>query len=174
MDAGQKPKFSGGESHGIDWQYMGCGVHQAPYREMVRIMPSLKSIVDQLPERPEDFTWDVKIHMLMPKQFPCIPDWHRDFVPRTGGIQRPERANSLPMYMWLSGPPLTEFRGGFIQAGQWVKFSALDEHRGTAASDFCWRGMIRAVHSDALPPKKPGPWERRHCQVYLDSKDYNW
>lgn len=172
-DKGQAPEYSGAESHGVNWSWQGCGLHQTSYGQMVQLMPVLKPIIASFPERPEDFTWDVKVHMLMPKQYPCIPNWHRDFVPRIGGIQHPERANLLPMYMWLSGPPLTEFRNGFIRAGEWVKFNAMDEHRGTAAADFCWRAMIRAVHSGILPVKQ-GPWDRRHCQVYLDAAEYNW
>ncbi len=160
-------------SAGVDWSKQHCGVHQASVSEVMRLMPDLAQVMVTFPDQWLDFTFDVKVHMLMPKQYPCIPNWHRDFAPRVGGIQHPELASDAPMYMWLSGPPLTEFRGGFIQPRKWVKFSAKDEHRGTPSGDFVWRGMIRAVHKSILPPKD-GDHLRRHCQVYLDAGSYNW
>lgn len=141
--------------------------------DLLRLMPDLRPIIDAFPKDPAQFTWDVKVHMLMPRMYPCIPNWHRDFTPRVGGIQRPEMAVDVEMYMWLSGPPLTEFRGGFIKPREWVQFSLLDEHRGTPSGDFCWRGFIRAVDREFLPPKN-GEHLRRHSQVYLDASDYNW
>lgn len=171
-DVGQQP-VGAHVAAGVDWSAQCCGVHQAPIEQTLGLMPDLRHILASFPDNAAQFTFDVKVHMLMPKQYPCIPDWHRDFVPRVGGIQHPELASGAPMYIWVSGPPLTEFRGGFIKPREWVRFSAKDEHRGVASGDFCWRGMIRAVHRSVLPPRG-GDWLRRHCQVYLDAKDYNW
>jgi hypothetical protein len=170
-DVGQEiPHSTGGA---IDWSKQHCGVHQAGVDELLRLMPDLRPIIDDFPKDPAAFTWDVKVHMLMPRMYPCIPNWHRDFTPRIGGIQRPEMAADAEMYMWLSGPPLTEFRGGFIRPREWVRFSLADEHRGTPSGDFCWRGFIRAVDRSFLPPKS-SEHLRRHCQVYLDASEYNW
>lgn len=158
----------------IDWSKMGCGVHQAPVSAMLGIIPELSEVMKTFPDNPELFTFDVKIHMLMPRQYPCIPNWHVDNVPRVGGVQRFDLTKPhLPMYLWLSNGPLTQFKYGYVEPRKWVRFTQVDEHRGTMAGEFCWRCFIRATHSEIQPPKR-GPWERRHCQVYLDAETYEW
>ena len=141
---------------------------------MLELMPDIREVIETFPDLPTDFTWDVKVHMLMPRQYPAIPHWHVDNVPRENGIQRFDKTQSnLPMYMWISGAPLTQFKNGYILPQRWVRFTQLDEHRGTPASEFCWRGFIRATHKDIIPPKD-GDYLRRHCQVYLDEDTYQW
>ena len=158
----------------IDWSKQGCGVHQADNKTMLAIMPILAPIVDTFPDEPSNFTWDVKIHMLMPRQFPCIPNWHCDNVPRVGGVQRFDLIKpNLPMYLWLSDAPLTQFLHGYVLPQTWVRFTQVDQHRGTAASEFGWRCFIRATHREILAPKNKDN-ERRHCQVYLDANEYQW
>lgn len=158
----------------IDWSKQHCGVHQADYETTVSLMPDVKSILDTFPENPNLFTWDIKVHMLMPNQYPCIPNWHVDNVPRPDGRQDFSLIKpSEYMYLWLSGPPLTEFKNGFVQAKTWIKFNQNDEHRGTASGDFCWRGFIRASPFTILKPKNENNL-RRHCQVYLDANTFKW
>lgn len=158
----------------IDWSKQHCGVHQAPIEILRSLMPDLVPILDTFPDDPESFTWDVKVHMLMPRQYPCIPNWHTDNVPRVNGIQRFDKIKpELPMYLWISGAPLTQFKHGYVLPERWHRFTQLDEHRGTPASEFCWRGFIRATHRGILEPKK-SDWHRRHCQVYLDAETYQW
>lgn len=158
----------------IDWTRQHCGVHQAPASAVVELMPDLAPLLATFPHDAELFTWDVKVHMLMPRQYPCIPHWHRDNVPRVDGRQRFDLLRpEAPMYFWLSGPPLTEFRDGYVLPERWIRFTQLDEHRGTASADFCWRGFVRATHRSIQAPK-PRPWLRRHCQVYLDEDTYKW
>ena len=158
----------------IDWAKQHCGVILAPVRQVMELMPDLIPLIQTFPDDPMDFTWDVKVHMLMPRQYPCIPGWHRDFVPRVngrlvdGGIF-PEK----PMYVWISGPPITQFHNGYAKAGEWHKFTQNDEHRGTQAADFCWRGFVRAVHKEIRRPNGYG-FLRRHAQVYLDAGDFKW
>src|SRR5574342_1166564 len=139
----------------VDWSAQHCGVHQAPWSAVISQMFDVATLITHsFPDRFTDFTWDVKVHMLMPGQYPCIPHWHRDFVPRRYGIQQfHECQPDKPIYMWLSGPPLTQFKHGYVQAQQWVRFSQLDEHRGIPADNFCWRGFIRATHKDIVKPK---------------------
>lgn len=158
----------------IKWSEQHCGVHQAPFKELLNLMPDLKEVLKSFPDNPENFTWDVKVHMLMPNQYPCIPNWHVDNVPRINGIQRFDLIKpDLFMYSWISGPPLTQFKHGFLVPGKWHRFNQQDEHRGTMASDFCWRGFIRATPIEIQPPKESS-WLRRHCQVYLDAERYQW
>ena len=159
----------------IDWSKQHCGVHQAPIGELTRLMPDLNDLVmSTFPDNHDNFTWDVKVHMLMPGQYPGIPNWHRDNVPRVNGIQKFDSCDpTKPMYLWISGGPLTQFKDGFLQPKKWHRFTQLDEHRGIAASEFTWRGFIRASHREIVPPKASN-WQRKHCQVYLDAETYQW
>lgn len=158
----------------IDWSKQHCGVHHAPYREMIRLMPDIEEVMIDFPDNVNEFTFDVKVHMLMPRQYPCIPNWHTDNVPRVNGIQRFDLCiPESPMYLWISGHPLTQFKHGYVEPKKWVRFNQIDEHRGTPSSDFCWRGFIRATHHDILKPKKED-FLRRHCQVYLNAETFQW
>lgn len=162
----------------IDWSKQCCGVHQAPITAVAEHMLDVYYMI--LATFPIDqnvyhFSWDIKVHMLMPRQYPCIPGWHVDNVPRdTDGRQMFDKVRlDLPMWMWISGGPLTQFRNGYIKPEKWTRFTQADEHRGQAASEFTWRAFIRATHADILPVKQE-PWLRRHCQVYVDEVDYQW
>ena len=104
----------------IDWSKQHCGVHHAPASAVLALMPDLAPILDTFPDKAEMFTWDVKVHMLMPGQYPCIPNWHTDFVPRVNGIQRFDQVRpDLPMYLWVSGAPLTQFKHGYLHPRVW-------------------------------------------------------
>jgi len=158
----------------IDWSKQHPGLHQAPFSAIEKLMPDVMEILNTFPDNPELFTWDIKVHMLMPRQYPCIPNWHTDNVPRIGGIQQFDKVRpDLPMYLWLSNGPLTQFKHGYVLPKTWVRFTQLDEHRGTMASEFGWRGFIRATHIMIQPPKKQD-WLRKHSQVYLDAETYQW
>lgn len=161
----------------IDWSKQHCGVHQAPITEVVKLMPDIakSNILATFPDDVWNFTWDIKVHMLMPRQYPCIPNWHVDNIPRVNGMQRFDLAKpDLPMYCWISGAPLTQFETGYLEPKKWHRFTQKDSHRGTMASEFCWRAFIRATHTDIQKPKA-GDWLRRHCQVYIDSAEtYKW
>lgn len=162
----------------IDWSKSHCGVKKAPIEAVRHLMPEVVPIIDTFPNDPTEFTWDVKVHMLMPRQYPCIPHWHQDNVPRVAGIQRHDLcAPDAPMYLWLSGAPLTQFKHGYIQPQRWHKFNQMDEHRGSPAAEFGWRCFIRASHKDIYTPMVTDSlddYQRRHCQVYLDSETYQW
>jgi hypothetical protein len=154
-----------------------CGVHQATYREAVELMPDLIHILDTFPEYVDNFIWDVKVHMLMPNQYPCIPNWHFDNVPRVNNKQDFEKVKpNSPMYLWISNAPLTEFRDGReIIPQTWMRFTQEDEHRGSISRKFCWRMFIRATHKNISPTNKSVSDKlRRHSQVYLDSSNFAW
>ncbi len=118
--------------------------------------------------------------MLMPGQYPCIPNWHYDNVLRVNNEQDFELVKQhLPMWLYVSNAPLTEFREDgksyLVPENKWHRFTQLDEHRGAQSKDFCWRGFIRATHKDILPANKGGHNPlRRHSQVYLDSNKFSW
>lgn len=164
----------------IDWSKQHCGVHQASFEDTLLLMPDVVPILETFPENTKDFVWDIKVHMLMPGQYPCIPNWHYDNVPRVNNIQDFNLVRTdLPMYEWLSGPPLTEFRdrekSWFIPSNTWYRFTQKDEHRGTISGDFTWRAFIRATHKGIMPQNRVGENAlRRHCQVYLDAAIFKW
>lgn len=161
-------------THQVNWSKQHCGVRGAPIEATLELMPDLAGILSEFPDQAEVFTFDVKVHMLMPRQYPCVPNWHVDNVPRVNGVQRFDQVRpDLPMYLWISGPPLTQFKDGYVRACIWHRFTQLDYHRGTAAADFCWRAFIRATHRD-IRPAGNGDFLRRHSQVYLDAQEYQW
>lgn len=161
----------------INWSLQHNGVHQAEFWQLLEHMPDLRDLLTSFPEDPNNFIWDVKVHMLMPSQYPCIPNWHYDNVPRVNNKQDFDKVKpDLPMYLWLSGAPLTEFRvGGKITPQTWVRFTQEDEHRGTMSDSFTWRGFIRATHKGISPMNRAGSdVRRRHSQVYLDANNFSW
>lgn len=162
----------------IDWSKSHCGIKKAPFAALAALMPEVLPILETFPNNPEDFTWDVKVHLLMPRQYPCIPHWHQDNVPRVNGVQRHDLCDpNDPMYLWVSGAPLTQFKHGYVQAQKWHLFNQMDEHRGSPAAEFGWRCFIRATHQSIYLPTKTDRMDdylRRHSQVYLDSETYQW
>jgi len=166
----------------IDWKKQHCGLRRATASQVIELMPDLTPITYKFPENPDDFYWDVKVHMLMPDQYPCIPNWHFDNVPRNeNGDQDFSLVDETKsMYLWVSGSPLTEFRWGkkswLVPPQTWVRFTQNDEHRGTISREFTWRCFIRATHKD-LTSKNPGKDHnplRRHSQVYLNADEFMW
>ena len=71
----------------INWDKQHCSVHQANLSQLNDLMPDLINLVQSLPEDPNDLIWDVKVHMLMPGQYPCIPNWHYDNIPKINNAQ---------------------------------------------------------------------------------------
>lgn len=175
-------------THTIDWTKSICGVMLCSFDKTVEIMPEVKPILDELVDSgilefpKEDYSVDVKIHMLMPNQWPCIPNWHRDFIPRNKDLKRDFKAiTGEKMYMWISGEPLTEYRNNdtgetsFKEPQMWHEFNQNDLHKGTMSEKHTWRCFIRVIptkfiHSTTININKP----RIHTQVYLDSNKFNW
>lgn len=163
-----------------------CGLFHCPLSEAIRLLPALPWDSAPIWEGVE-YVVDVKVHKLMPKQWPCIPNWHCDFVPRDEEtlVERPELITDggPPMMFWISGPPITEFKDGrTVTPGEWMEFTQRDYHRGIAATEHGWRTFIRLAPADlvraGLPreeiPAPPDQWIRRHAQVYLDAGSYKW
>ena len=166
----------------IDWSEQKCGIHRGTIHDLRMYMPDVYNLVNKtFPDKNlNHYIWDVKVHMLMPNQFPCIPNWHYDNIPRVNNKQDFDLIKKdSPMYIWVSNAPLTEFRKNgktwFIKPNKWTKITQLDEHRGTMSTDFQWRGFIRATHKSISPQNKSGHNPiRQHTQVYLDVNNFNW
>jgi len=134
-----------------------------------------------LEKEKSEYVVDVKIHMLMPKQFPCIPNWHRDFVPRTMDLKTiPKNISKDKMYMWTSGEPKTEYIDSkghkfFKESNKWHSFEQKDVHRGTESKSHTWRCFIRVIPKKFIHKTTINIGQlRRHTQVYLDSKQFKW
>lgn len=124
-----------------------------------------------------DYIIDAKVHMLMPNQWPCIPNWHYDHTPRDsqGNKLWNKRDPNQNMYLWISGPPFTMFRDGReVKAGEWVKFNQFDKHRGTMSKEHQWRLFIRLTPKEIYPSTNNHSCLRRHSQVYLDVNGFTW
>lgn len=179
-------------------QTLPCGLHRAPLDRAAELLPELVSLYDSAPvDDPSEYEIDVKIHMLMPREYPCIPNWHCDNVPRDGGKLRYDLAEPEPsMLVWISGDPQTEFLAdglsvstpadhgalGSLVSGldtklippqTWCRFDRLTPHRGRQADRNCWRVFARITPKSIAPARPVISQVRRHAQVYLPS-DFHW
>lgn len=121
------PKIVGSTNiHYTPEQLNSCpnGLFRASFDQAYELMPELSKLFDGAARMLTmeghdyiDFEIDIKVHMLMPGQFPCIPNWHCDNVPRcpdTGktsysGAEEAYVSGEPPMYLWVSGTPCTRF-----------------------------------------------------------------
>lgn len=165
-------------------QKLHPGVMSCPVVNLPKYFPEIIPIVNECGVDPEEYVVDAKVHMLMPNQWPCIPNWHRDFVPRDNDgvlIEDPSLINTdNKMFLWLSGPPFTEFadrlgRTWFVESKTWHEFTQLDYHRGHMSESFQWRLFIRLAPRAIVPRVFNGDdCLRRHSQVYLDVNNFLW
>jgi len=158
---------------------MHNGLISCPLNQVRDWMPEISPILNYAPlDDMETYYVDAKVHMLMPNQYPCIPNWHGDMIPRdSDGNLMPEKCDlDKKLFLWLSGAPLTEFKDGReIVAGQWTTFNQLDIPRGVKSEDFQWRLFIRIAPASLVTNKRSGrDCLRRHSQVYLDANNFTW
>lgn len=154
---------------------LDCGIRNATFSETVSSYPELIDALSCFPDFPHLFCFDVKVHMLMPNQYPCIPNWHCDHVPRIDGVPQKHLIKpEFPIYLWVSNGPLTEFKDGReVVPNRWIKFNQSDEHRGTKSTEHIWRVFIRATHKVIMPSYSVSG-KTRHSQVYLDENEFKW
>lgn len=186
----------------VDLSNLPCGLFRAPLEQAEQLLPELKELYDSVPvTNPKEWEIDVKIHMLMKDQYPCIPNWHCDYVPRVDGKLRYDLVDltNPPMYLWVSDEPTTEFidanysveglkdHGDIakiineygigtvkIPSQTWISMNQLTAHRGTKAQRYGWRIFARLVHNSMVPQRPLNSFIRRHCQVYLDAETFTW
>ena len=169
----------------MDWTKSHNGIMLCSYDQTNSLMPEVIPIIDDLIPFLEyginDYAIDVKVHMLMPGEYPCIPNWHCDFVPRDENLNKePSKITGDKMYLWVSGPPYTEFKRPptKIYTGNytWVEFDQTDLHRGVISEIHTWRCFIRLIpkwfiHSTTINVGTI----RRHSQVYIeDPNKFRW
>jgi len=168
----------------IDWSKSHCGVMLCSFDETIRMMPEVKPILDDLIGKLEldisEYVVDVKVHMLMPDEYPCIPNWHRDFIPRNTKLHKLHKnISNQKMYLWISGEPKTEWKKEPKKLSgeyDWVEFTQRDVHRGVKSTKHTWRCFIRVIPKDFIHPTTTNVGQlRRHSQVYIDDPDrFNW
>lgn len=169
----------------IDWSKSHCGVMLCSIDKTNELMPEVKPIIDELiphlEHKPEDYAVDVKVHMLMPGEYPCIPNWHQDFVPRDMELKKKHKEiTGDKMYLWTSGAPYTEFKQQpkkiNTSVGDWIEFDQRDVHRGVKSEIHTWRCFIRLIPTWFIHPTTINIGElRRHSQVYIDNPDrFRW
>lgn len=170
----------------IDWSKSHNGLMLCTYEQAYSLMPEISEIINSIKPHleltPDDYLIDVKVHMLMPGEWPCIPNWHCDFIPRDENKNKlPKLISGEKMYLWVSGEPKTEFLKPpkHIQTKEgydWIEFDQRELHRGVKSSIHTWRCFIRLI------PKKfvhPGTLNigtvRKHSQVYIDEANkFRW
>jgi hypothetical protein len=91
-----------------------CGLFRTTLQEGAALIPEFAELLASCPvDNIDEYEFDIKVHMLMPNQFPCVPNWHCDNVPRGQftGLNYPEaaRRGGPPMLLWISNGPHTEF-----------------------------------------------------------------
>lgn len=173
--------------HEIDWSLSHNGVMLCSFEKTIEMMPEVEPILQELTDSGtlefdvSEYSVDVKIHMLMPKQWPCIPNWHRDFVPRDIDLNRKfDKISGEKMYAWSSGAPGTEFKDKdgndfMMSPREWHSFDQNDLHRGTMATEHTWRAFIRVIPTKFIHPHTTNVGQlRRHTQVYADAAKFNW
>ena len=173
----------------MDWSESHNGVMLCSFDKTKELMPEVTPILEELEISGKlqmdiaQYLVDVKIHMLMPGQYPCIPNWHYDFRPRNcDGIRTPwvVPEDDPHMFMYVSGHPATEYRDkdGEVYtkpAGQWNIFTRNDLHRGAASEIHTWRCFIRVIPKSFVHDTTINVGTlRRHSQVYLDSDNFTW
>ena len=168
-----------------DWSKSHCGLMLCNIEQtrqmMPEVMPIIEELIPHLEHAPEDYAVDVKVHMLMPGEYPCIPNWHRDFVPRDEQLNKlPKQITGDKMYLWVSGEPRTEFIKPpskiITENYEWVEFDQHDVHRGIKSEIYTWRCFIRLIPKWFIHPTTINIGTiRRHSQVYIDHPDkFRW
>lgn len=176
-----------------------CGLHRCPLPMAGGLLPYMRPVFENAPVVDHaDWFVDVKVHMLMPGEFPCIPNWHCDNVPRVNRELRYENANNQrTMYIWLSDTPATEVLSDPVECDhvrdhdhlrevisgtrteklnpfEWYSFTQLSPHAGTVAIKDGWRVFVRLTHKSIASSRPVRSVVRRHCQVYLDASSFSW
>jgi hypothetical protein len=180
-----------------------CGLFRAPLTHAAGLMPELAELFASAPvENPEEWELDLKVHMLIKGQYPCIPNWHCDNVLRVFGKINYNLVNTTAprMLLWISDGPETEFLKNktvllgtpeghgdlakaivgskvattFLPPQTWASMDQLTPHRGTQAAKDGWRIFIRLTHRSIAPDRPVLNHIRRHCQVYLDATQFEW
>ena len=170
-----------------DWSKSHNGLMLCTFDETKELMPEVAPIINEIVPSIQydisEYLIDVKVHMLMPEEYPCIPNWHCDFVPRDENKKklRDKIKDDDMMYLWTSGAPYTEFKSYQDKiktptGKTWIVFNQRDVHRGVKSEIFTWRCFIRLIPKWFIHPKTLNVGTiRRHTQVYIENPEkFRW
>ncbi len=161
----------------IQLERLHNGLIKCPANLVIKLMPEVLPILETCPGFNDQSVVDVKVHMLMPNQYPCIPGWHCDLVPRDENNQQDFNKVDLMqnLWLWISGDPLPQFKDGRpVIAKTWIPFTQIDWHKGTMSTKHQWRMFIRVAPAILYKPNTESSAIRRHSQVYLDAEGFKW
>lgn len=169
----------------MDWSKSHNGImlctHEQTREYMPEVMPMFDELIPHLEHDINDYVIDVKVHMLMPGEYPCIPNWHLDFVPRDESRKKlPHLITGDKMYLWVSGAPYTEFKKNPVKINTgsytWTEFTQRDLHRGVKSEIHTWRCFIRVIPKSFIHPTTLNVGTiRRHTQVYIEEPErFHW
>lgn len=176
-----------------------CGLHRATWEEAKELRPDLVPVLESSGVDLSLYDIDVKVHMLMKGQYPCIPNWHLDNVPRKDGTLQYDQIGDEEMLLWISEGPCTQFLKNefevhgitnhgdmaeainrmddsnfqYIEPERWYSMRQDTPHRGTPAVKNGWRIFIRLTPRSILPARPVLSVTRVHSQVYLPC-DFHW
>ena len=169
----------------MDWSNSHNGIMLCTFEQtreyMPEVMPMLDELIPHLEHDADNYVVDVKVHMLMPGAYPCIPGWHLDFVPRDENRKKlPHLITGDKMYLWVSNAPYTEFKKDPVKINTgnytWTEFTQRDPHRGVKSEIHTWRCFIRVIPKKFIHPFTTNVGTiRRHSQIYIeDSERFHW
>lgn len=147
-----------------------CGLFRCDLNEAYNVMPELAALYDTCPiPRDQYGEWeiDLKIHMLMPRQWPCIPNWHCDNVPRDSNgftdyaLGRDIADVAPPMYLWVSSTPCTQF------LSRDVLMPYMPANHGDVGKFIMELGLREDLHDDRpfLTTIEPQQWISMDCRT---------
>lgn len=147
---------------------LSCGLFRCDLSDAFDVMPELAALYETAPipvDERSQWEIDIKIHMLMPRQWPCIPNWHCDNVPRDENgmtdYQRGKRvaADAPPMYLWVSGTPCTQF------LSRPITMPYMPDNHGDVGKFITQLGRREDFHDDRplLTNIEPQQWYQMNC-----------
>jgi hypothetical protein len=145
-----------------------CGLFRCDLTEAYNVMPELAELYETAPiprDQYDQWEIDIKIHMLMPRQWPCIPNWHCDNVPRDANgitdynLAKRVAAESPPMYLWVSSTPCTQF------LSRNITMPYMPENHGDVGKFITKLGLREDLHDDRplLTTIEPQQWISMNC-----------
>jgi hypothetical protein len=149
---------------------------------------------------PQSSIIDVRVHHLQAGQYPAIPGYHLDWIPRKDKGANPDMSRipgARHVVMIIGLGSLTKFLAEevtwdlpdekpferttryiekyelptwSVSNGQMVQFTSRDWHTATAATGPEWRLFIRASEVD----RRPANEIRNFSQVYIPTQEASW
>jgi hypothetical protein len=151
-----------------------CGLFRATAEEGSLLIPEFAELLASCPvANLADYEFDIKVHMLMPDQFPCVPNWHCDNIPRRADRSLDYYAASHrdgpPMLLWISNGPQTEFLNAPLE----MPYTPMD-HGEVAQFIHGHMQWQRDPVTEFLPPQQWAEFSSCAPHRGVASEDHQW